>query len=337
MLKRIKMNERKNKMKFGRWFAKVIGRLLTVTAHKIAITSLAIIMVTVGFGVPSSVLAVDQPIDHYEVSNSTFWSYRNVYTSSSMGYMGAEWSSARNCWCLTFRYIGTGATRWVSGGSPANLILGTSMEINGVSNPEHMALWTSLDNRYIGSAPESSGSQPDYEDIASAIAGLAITGMNNFGISFLWSAATFIDALYSTVDSTATQEDYLWRYWSWSNAIADTGQFFWFLVDVDPYQIVQFSHDYMIYGLGFEMLQADTVIWTIDTGAGENRSIEQGWSPALMSAQEKIDFGIEEIPLEKIEKRGEELGISPESIKEFYASGEKVFYFAHNLVVFPST
>ncbi|MBN2239076.1 MAG: hypothetical protein JW712_04830 [Dehalococcoidales bacterium] len=304
------------------------------TRHKIVSLSLALLMVFIFLLQPAPALAYDVPVTTYETSDTQYYDYTDIYAASSMGYMGAEWSSAREVWCFNFRFVGTGATRYSTSGTPRDRITIAGMEVEGYANTEHMALWTSGDSRYIGSVPESSGSQPDYSDVATAVVGLAITAINNLGLSFAWATAGMISAMYSTVDSTTSQDDYLWRQWNWSGGISDAGQFFWVLVDVDPNETVYISHNYMIFGPGYELHEAGTGYWELIAGS-PGKSVSDGWNPGMMSDAEKKEFGIEEIPADQIEKRGSELGISPESIKEFQESGDKVFYFAHKMPANP--
>ncbi len=308
--------------------------LIKPTRQKLISIALALLMVLVFLVRPAPALAYDVPITTYETSDTMYYDYTNIYAASSMGYMGAEWSSIREVWCFNFRFAGTGATRYSTSGNPRDRITIAAMEVEGYYNTENMALWTSDDDKYIGSVPESSGQQPDYSDAATAVVGLAITTINNLGLSFAWSTAAMISAMYSTVDSTTSQNDYLWRQWNWSGGISDAGQFFWVLVDVEPNETVYISHDYMIFGPGYEILEAGTGYWQLISGS-PGKSVSKGWNPGMMSDEEKKEFGIEEIPADVIEKRGAELGISPESIKEFQESGDKVFYYAHKMPAFP--
>ena len=55
--------------------------------------------------------------------------------------------------------------------------------------------------------------------------------------------------------------------------------------------------------------------------------------PSLMSPEEKQEYGIEEIPMDKIKDRASQLGVSQETIDKIQKSGEKVVYFAHHMPV----
>ncbi|HWQ70944.1 MAG TPA: hypothetical protein VN370_01355, partial [Desulfitobacteriaceae bacterium] len=277
----------------------------------------------------------DVPVNHTEHDNSTSYNYgggwNDIYGASSIGYMGAEWSSARYAWCFNYRFAGTGSSRLRSSGNPSNKIRIAAMEIEGTYNTSNLALWTSSDSKYIGSTPDS-GSNPDYTDVATAVAGFAITAINNSGASYAWSVAGFIAALRSIADDTETQDDYLWREWDWSSDISDTGQFFYFLADVEPNQTVQISYDYYIFGPGYELLNTGKGYRNLIAPGPDSKSAVANWNPGMMSNEEKTRYGIEEIPLQKVEEKAAELNIPLEIVGNFYKSGEKVLYYAHNLV-----
>lgn len=206
------------------------------------------------------------------------------------------------------------------------------MEVEGTSNTSNMDFWTSAGDRYIGSAPESGGSSPDYTDVASAVIGFAITAINNLGASYLWSTVGLIAALIPTVDDEVSNGDYLWRSWDWSSDISDTGQFFWFGVDVQPSQTVQISYDYMIFGPGYELLDTGIGYRNLIAPGPDSKSAAANWNPGMMSDEEKTRYGIEEIPLKDVDERAAELSIPSEIVDDFYESGEKVLYYAGNLV-----
>lgn len=270
---------------------------------------------------------VQQPISHTEASNSTYYNWNYIYAASSIGFMGATWIPGRNKWEFSYRYVGTGASR------ADNLVRVAAMEIKGTSNTSNMAIWTSTSPQYIGSTPASTGSNPDYSDIATALAGFAITAINNLGVSYVWSAIGLINAFRSTVNSQSTTNTNVWRSWNWPSDIKDTGQFFWFLVDVNPSQTVQISHEYMVFGPGYELLSAGKGYRNLNAPGPQSLTMMiENWNPGMMSDEEKEKYGIEEIPLEQIEERAAELNISSATLEELYKSGEQVIYFAHNLL-----
>lgn len=289
------------------------------------------------FGSPA--FASDNPVSHTEESNSTFYNGNNIYASSSIAFMGAEWSSARHKWAFNYRFSGTGASRYRTTGDATNEIRIAAMEIDGTSNTDNMAIWTSNDPEYIGSAPENSGTDAYYSDIADSVVGFAITAINNLGASYAWSTYGLLSALMSTVDDTDPSDpDREWRQWEWSWDKSDVGQFFWFIVDVDPYQTVQISNEYMIFGPGYELLSAGKGYRNLEAGSPPSSastatmSTSENWNPGMMSEEEKKKYGIEEIPRDQFEKRAKELHISKRSVKEFLNSDDEVFYYAHNFV-----
>jgi hypothetical protein len=104
---------------------------------------------------------------------------------------------------------------------------------------------------------------------------------------------------------------------------------------VIPNETVEISHNYYIVGPSYDYLEAGAGNWVIIAPGPEEKSAIEDWNPGMMSNADKKKYGIETIPREQVEKRGIELGIPPENIKEFLASDEDVLYFAHNLTVYP--
>jgi hypothetical protein len=60
----------------------------------------------------SQTYASDTPVNHTEEYNSYSWGSNTVYAASSIGFMGAEWSSSRQAWAFTYRFVGTGSARF---------------------------------------------------------------------------------------------------------------------------------------------------------------------------------------------------------------------------------
>jgi hypothetical protein len=314
-------------------------RTKNLFVHRVVVSLLIVsILFSLSFG--NLAFGSDDPVSTTEESNSTYYNYNNIYAASSIAYMGAEWSDARHAWGFNYRYSGTGASRSSTSGDASDLVRIAAMEIEGTSNTANMAIWTSSDSKYIGSAPESSGTDAYYDDVADSVVGLAITAINNLGASYVWSTLGLLKALLSTVDDQTTQNDYIWRKWDWSPDQSDVGQFFWFIVDVEPYETVQISNEYMIFGPGYELLSAGKGYRNLEAGAppsststtSTSTTSTNSWNPGMMSDEERRKYGIEEIPREQFKKRAAELHISPRSIEEFENSDAEVFYYAHNFV-----
>ncbi len=195
-------------------------------------------------------------------------------------------------------------------------------------------MWTSADAKYIGSAPETSGSNEDYS-FAEAVIGFAITVINDLGAAYFWSVYGLVNALLSNVDDVSDTGDRLFRRWDWSSYQSDVGQFFWFIVDVEPNQTVQISSEYTIFGPTYEALSAGkgyrNLIAPGPSSLTTSTSTAENWNPGMMTDEEKRKYGIEGISRQNFEKRAEVLNISQRSIEEFKNSDEEVFYYAHNL------
>ncbi len=207
------------------------------------------------------------------------------------------------------------------------------MQIEETSNTSNLALWTSDDRMYIGSKPET-GTSLDFSDLAMELAGIAIDALGSEGVSYAWTAYGLVSALFSVVDSSEEQEDYIWKEWEWSSDISDTGQFFWFLADVKPNQTVKIAADYMIFGPGYELLDPGSSSWNLIAAGPQNQSLSANWNPGMLSDEEKEKYGIEEISVENVDKRAAELSIPLEIVDEFYESGDEVLYYAHNLTAY---
>lgn len=273
----------------------------------------------------------DNVVSSIERTNSTVYGYpsrADIYVASSIAYMGAEWSSARQAWAFNFRFVGTGSADWRSGGN-ANVIRFAGMEIEIIENTQNADFWTSTSAKYLGSAPES-GTHPNYGGVASAVVGLAITAINDLGASYAWSVAGLIAAFVSTTDSSTTNSNRLYRGWNWTSDQSDVGQFFWFIVDVQPNSKAKISTDYYLIA-GYELLDAGKANYNLTAHAAGKSAITM--NPEIMSEEEKIDCGIETISRANFAAKAAELNISARSQEEFLKSDEDVFYYAHNFVV----
>lgn len=276
--------------------------------------------------------STDTIIRSTEKSNSLSYGYpewADVYAASSIAFMGAEWSSARQAWAFNYKFAGTASANWRTG-YDADLIRMACMEISCTSNQDNAAFWTSSSPQYLGSAPESTGSEPDYAAVASAVVGLAITAINNLGASYVWSVLSLLDAMKSTNDGETSRSDYLYREWMWSPDESDVGQFFWFIVDVEPNETVQISTEYYILGPGYELLETGTSYRNLEAGTAGKSSMPM--NPEIMSKEERDMYGIETIGREEFASKAKELNISKRSQKEFLDSGDEEFYYAHNFV-----
>lgn len=271
-----------------------------------------------------------------EKSDTTAYGYpswADIYVSSSIAYMGAEWSSSREKWAFNYRFAGTGSADWRSG-SDADLIRIAAMDINLTSNQNSAALWTSNDSEYLGSAPES-GTHPDYGAVANGVVGLAITTINNLGASYAWSIYGLVSAFVNTTDNEVSDPDREYRDWYWSSDESDVGQYFWFIVDVEPNETVQMSSNYYLIGPGYELLEAGTTYRNLEAGGPARTSVIM--NPETMTVEEKNAYGIETIYRKDFASKVEELNISERSQQEFLNSDDEVFYYAHDFVEYEVT
>jgi hypothetical protein len=227
-------------------------------------------------------------------------------------------------WHFWYRVAGTGHASGYYGD-----ILAAAIEIQGTNNGNNMEINPGNGPTYIGSAPTSNNST-NYSSTINAVISFAITALGSMGASFLWTAASLILALGNNVNNSITEDDHLWRLWNWSPAIKDTGQFFWFFVDVQPNQTVEFSHEYMLFGPTYELLSAGKGYRTLYAGSPGNNT--SSMNPELMTLSEREQYGIETISRENLLTMAAELGISEITLNEWLESSEDVFYYAHNFV-----
>ena len=292
--------------------------------------------------VPSGMAyAYDTPVSHVDASNSINWPYtagaNKIAASSSIGFMGATWLSTINRWHFDFRFAGTGASRATT--NPPlpinNRIQIARMEIKNTLNPSNMALNSYTDPAFIGSAPESSGSNlPGYYNAAYAVINFStflLTPMS----AFLYNTGSLIASLRNVSDSNSTSASALTRQWNWSTDIADTGQFFWFSVDAPANTTSQLSAEYMLLGTGYELLSAGKRYYNLTAGAARSISSDKStvtqdkdWNPGMMSPEEKAECGIIEIPRDEIDQQASRLNIAPSLVTSLKASDDQVFYYA---------
>jgi hypothetical protein len=298
-----------------------------------AVSALLVICLLFISSIGYNASAYDNPVSHLDRSASTWYNYNDIYAASTTGYMGAYWiGGGRSCWEFNFRIVGTGASRY-DDGDPSDLVRIAAMQIEGTSNTNNLALWTSEDSKYIGSTPETSGDDENYYDIGMALADVAVELISSQGLSYAWTAFGLVSAFLSIVDSENDQDDYIWKQWNWSSDESDVGQFFWFLADVEPNQVVQISCDYMIFGPGYELLNPGNVLYNCYAPGPPSKSMTTDWNPGMMSDEEKEKYGIEEIPAENVNEKAAELNIPDEIVEEFNKSNDEVLYYAHNLPV----
>lgn len=264
----------------------------------------------------------NDPIRHNEMNGSKTVKRRTVDVSSSLAFMGAEWSESRQAWGFNYRFAGLATTN-----DYYNLRM-AGMEIEATSNAENMALWTSNDKKYIGSVPGTANGA-DYSRVALAVAEFALSAFGGT-VTLPWSAIQFVLALGDSLDSSVSNPDRIWRNWEWNGWVDDTGQFLWFIVDVEPNQTVKFSYEYGVIGLPFELYTLSGNR-TLTAGPPDNRN-DSYMNPDKMSASELDLHGIETIPRDAFLSRASELNISQRSVLEFLTSNEAEFYYAHSFV-----
>ncbi|MEK3834901.1 MULTISPECIES: hypothetical protein [unclassified Paenibacillus] len=286
--------------------------------------------------------AYDTPVSHVDASNSINWPYttgaNKIAASSSIGFMGATWLGTINRWHFDFRFAGTGASRATT--SPPipinNRIQIARMEIKNTQNPSNMALNSYTDPAFIGSAPESSGSNlPGYYNAAYAVLNFStflLTPMSGF----LYNTGSLIASLRNVSDSNTTSASALTRQWNWSTDIADTGQFFWFSADVPANTTSQLSAEYMLLGTGYEVLSAGKRYYNLTAGTARSSNSlaksaaiqDKDWNPGMMTPEEKAECGIIEIPRDEIDQQASKLNIAPSVVTSLKASEDQVFYYA---------
>ena len=278
------------------------------------------VLATMSFA-PGITSAYDEPKTHWEQDNSarthTEFEWINAYIATSVGLFNTTWIPGRDVWEYTFGITGVGAVR-DDDGNPEEFCRWQAVQVQETVNKEHQAIWTSMDEWYIGAWPHS-GTNAEYYDVAYAATSLAISAISSHA-SFALSAAGLVAAFVNACDDKRDGET-VWREWDYSPDQTDVGHWFWWLHDVDPNQEVKFTVDDYLIGPGYDMV---SVGWefTFNTPS----------SPGKMSAAEMEKYGIEVIPISELKWRADDLRLAPETVEELLKQGEPV-YIAHNLPV----
>ena len=116
-----------------------------------------------------------------------------------------------------------------------------------------------------------------------------------------------ISAFVSITDDSSTATASLYRGWDWTSDKSDVGQFFWFIVDVEPNSTARISTDYWLVGPGYELLDAGTSYYNLQASSKGKSATTM--NPENMSEEEREDCGIETIPREKFNSKAAELNI----------------------------
>lgn len=290
--------------------------------HKALISFLAVCLVLPMTG--SMTGAVDVPISSVTTSGSTSYWYPtqgNVYAASTLGLMAARWDPDFEAWRYIFRITGAGEARW-NGGSSANLIRLAVADIKTTYNKSNIMLSTINNAKYIGSAPATSGSQPDYYDVAYNVVSLVITAVNNIYLGFAWTTLGLLGAFHSTNSGYIDNSSRVYREWYWGSDKADVGQYLEFIVYVEPYQECEFSAEYYILGPGYDLLQIGTFI----VNCPPNPAMRG--NPGGMSESERALCGIVAVSREDLPARAVEFGMTEDELGECLESDASEFYFA---------
>lgn len=286
------------------------------------------------------VKAADTPVDYWVFDNDYQGTYKDAYICETLGYYGATWMPTYETWFFDVRVSGTAATRDESGQSPYGLYHAAINYSVDYDYGGTQGIWSNNYPKYVGSVPESTGSDPDYSDVLTAAAGYAISGINSIipGANFAWNTAQLVAAMLSIYDDSYDDPNLreTERSWDYSLYQQDASQWFCVIVDVPDDTL---AHFYQYYEISFidsytEELSIGPITVYCDTRSGEKgEKKSKDWNPGMMTEEEKVNCGLEEIPIEYFEKRAKELGISPGIIEECLKSGERVIYFAHNFKV----
>jgi hypothetical protein len=148
---------------------------------------------------PGITSAYDEPKTHWEQDNSarthTEFEWINAYIATSVGLFNTTWIPGRDVWEYTFGITGVGAVR-DDDGNPEEFCRWQAVQVQETVNKEHQAIWTSMDEWYIGAWPHS-GTNAEYYDVAYAATSLAISAISShasFALSAAGLAAAFVNA-----------------------------------------------------------------------------------------------------------------------------------------------
>lgn len=280
-------------------------------------TLLAVMLVSVSV-VPAA-SAYDNPDESWTEVNSASYGQIDAYIASSVGYFGGPYIPERGVYECNFRMAGVGDSRYNDGESASACRI-QSLEIAETYNKPHQSIWTSTDPVRMGAWPRDNGNSAYYYTVAYKVSSLAISAISPYA-GFALSAADLVAFMLNGCDDSENGE-IVWRKWEHNPDQTDVGHFFWWLVDIDPGQTIEFTVTDYLFGPVYE---AVGVGWTFTITTPSR-------SPDSMTTVEREKYGIEIIPIDELKERSGELSIASETVDELIRYGEPVYY-AHRLPV----
>lgn len=245
----------------------------------------------------------------------------DVIATSSLAFLGATWS-ANHRWQFGYEIVENG----YSGNE--KLINGAGIYITEKTNANNLYFFPGTDSADIGSTPESGSTNVNYEDIAYAAAGVAVSLLNNYTVSVVWSLTSFINLLKPKLDSATDSGSQHVRSWYWSSLEKKVGEFFHFYFEVDPNYDTSFEYQYVIFGPGYEALSAGLGCRTLKAGeAGSFSSI----NPELMNDEELKNNNIIKIPINQLQSQYKELNIPESTVKELIKSNVPYCFYTRSI------
>ena len=283
------------------------------------IQSTLLVAMLVSVSVVPAASAYDNPDESWTEVNSASYGQIDAYIASSVGYFGGPYIPERGVYECNFRMAGVGDTRYNDGESASACRI-QSLEIAETYNKPHQSIWTSTDPVRMGAWPRDNGNSAYYYTVAYKVSSLAISAVSPYA-GFALSAADLVAFMLNGCDDSENGE-IVWRKWEHNPDQTDVGHFFWWLIDIDPGQTIEFTVTDYLFGPVYE---AVGVGWTFTITTPSR-------SPDSMTTVEREKYGIEIIPIDELKERSGELNIASETVDELIRYGEPVYY-AHRLPV----
>jgi hypothetical protein len=166
----------------------------------------------------------------------------DAYASECLAFISATWNDQlsntkgeKGAWDCKFAVSTEDGVTWGPGWY--SWIDSAQIDINKIQNAK-MMLHVIDDKAYIGSAPETTGNQPDYSPLASSVIDISVGLINSTPVGWLWTTYNVIQNMRSVFGDSPedyyTSETRQLRTWHYSGFPRYASQWFCFFAAVDP-------------------------------------------------------------------------------------------------------
>jgi hypothetical protein len=270
--------------------------------------------------VPMTVVAYDNPAHEYPHDKK--WTYSNCWYAEAIDNadFGHVWLGGK--WVWDWRTSCAVETRY-SDGSNYNRITATGVMFKETYNKPHISLFTSTDPNEIGAWPYD-GSSHDYYQVGYALFSKAVDELISKYDPFTHTAYSLVRTYLEC--SKAKEEngvETVQRQWDYSGVVPyDASHWMNVLIKQDSDQEVKFAlENYFYAGTLLHYMNYQYTLPAMPSGKS-------------MSAAEMDKYGIVAVPINELEQRAPELGLSSKlvrmALEEASEKGESVVYVGCN-------